>query len=159
MPNFSLMFLIHVFLYAGVYCSSSFLATLDAAFKFYFIAACKIEVLHVNFSGNKQQEKLLRATCRPLKDLYSNSLQWTTHYLFKVLHYSFELLVSSVKVWESRLYCGQVSLQLQRIKQYLWRNPPGLRVVVGQNYVPKLFTSYCKLSCYCFKYLIKRNFF
>ena len=27
----------------------------------------------------------------------------------------------------------------------LRRNPPGLRVVVGQNYVPKLFTPYCKL--------------
>ena len=41
----------------------------------------------------------------------------------------------------------------------LRRNPPGLRVVVGQNYVPKLFTPYCKLLCYCFKYLIKRNLF
>ena len=38
-------------------------------------------------------------------------------------------------------------------------NPPGLRVVVGQNFVPKLFTPYCKLLCYCFKYLIKRNLF
>ena len=27
----------------------------------------------------------------------------------------------------------------------LRRNPPGLRVVIGQNYVPKLFTPYCKL--------------
>ena len=36
----------------------------------------------------------------------------------------------------------------------LRRNLPGLRVVVGQNYVP-----YCKLLCYCFKYLIKRNLF
>ena len=41
----------------------------------------------------------------------------------------------------------------------LRRNPPGLRVVVGQNYVPKLFTPYCKLLCYCFKYCIKRNLF
>ena len=41
----------------------------------------------------------------------------------------------------------------------LRRNPPGLRGVIGQNYVPKLFSPYCKLLCYYFKYLIKRNLF
>ena len=41
----------------------------------------------------------------------------------------------------------------------LRRNPPGLRVVIGQNYVPKLFTPYCTLLFYSFKYLIKRNLF
>ena len=53
--------------------------------------------------------------------------------------------------------------RLSTINEYeeggLRRNPPGLRVVVRQNYVPKLFTPYCKLLCYCFKYLIKRNLF
>ena len=39
------------------------------------------------------------------------------------------------------------------------RNLPGLQVLHGQNYVPKLFTPYCKLLCYCFKYTIKTNHF
>ena len=38
-------------------------------------------------------------------------------------------------------------------------NPPGFRVFSRQNYVSKLFTPNCKLLCYCFKFLIKRNLF
>ena len=33
------------------------------------------------------------------------------------------------------------------VQKKLRQNPPGLRVLDGQNYVPKLFTSYCKLLC------------
>ena len=45
------------------------------------------------------------------------------------------------------------------INNILRRNPPGHRVLHVQNYVPKLFTSYCKLLCCWFKYTIKRNHF
>ena len=41
----------------------------------------------------------------------------------------------------------------------LRRNPPEVRVTSGQNFVPRLFTLYCKLLCDCFKYLLKRNHF
>ena len=44
-----------------------------------------------------------------------------------------------------------------RNKQYLRRDPPGLRVLHGQNYVPKLFTFYCKLLCYCFKLILSKE--
>ncbi len=37
----------------------------------------------------------------------------------------------------------------------------GLRVLIGQNYffITKVFTSYCKVLCYCFKFSIKKYHF
>ena len=68
---------------------------------------------------------------------------------------------ASVLYNETLITCNKTEFLTVRIlgqteKRNLRRNPPGLRVI-GQNYVPKLFTPYWKLFCYCFKYLIKRN--
>ena len=63
---------------------------------------------------------------------------------------------------------GSLRLHLSSLGQELkfWfanlkfkKESPEVRVTSGQNFVPRLFTLYCKLLCDCFKYLLKRNHF
>ena len=65
----------------------------------------------------------------------------------------------SIKRASAVWYLKISDLQVPVTTGMLRWNPPGLQVLHGQNYIPKLFTSYCKLLCYCFKYTIKRNHF
>ena len=55
--------------------------------------------------------------------------------------------------WNERLMRGNIA------KTRLRWNSPEVRMPSGQNFVPRLFASYCKLLCDCFKYLLKRNNF
>ena len=67
----------------------------------------------------------------------------------------------TIKLHKSHRYvtCFSAPKRNFLTRKSLRRNPPGLRVLHGQNYVPKLFTSYCKLLCYRVKYTIIINHF
>ena len=124
-----------------------------------------LNIFYITISAKK---KISFYKCLKLTDLFYRHLAQV--FLVKTVQSAFRITVKiniTVIVFPvtQEDTAKQVSLgSLQKIsngkiKKRLRRNPPGLRVVVGQNYVPKLFTPYCKLLCYCFKYLIKRNLF
>ena len=94
--------------------------------------------------------------------LKPSSSQLEISFLLTISHtFPFMLVLRTWWFIRFRLCFITVTLgkKLSKIAFPLRRNPPGLRAVIGQSYVPKLFKPFCKLLYYCFKYLIKRNLF